>query len=125
MSIATQTYAELFEKVSKSAQVTQVVKTAGWLPWSLAGLGLTAAGAGIPIAYALGQRQRQDEIDKARGQAYVAGLNTAGLDSQLQQDPDTMPDENAQAYYGLAPGINDVYGQGDFDAFGGADDLYQ
>ena len=127
MSIAADTYAKLFKLASESRKVQLATKIAGI--WSALGhpavaytLGAGALGAGLPLAYSIGQKQKQEEIEQARQQGFMAGITTgqelaSGGGQEQPQEQDVMPDENAENSFGLAPGANDVYGA-DYPDFG-------
>lgn len=134
MSIAADTYAKLYKLAAESRKVQTAVKLADVLqflkhPATAYGLGLGAAGVGLPIAYHLGQKSRQEDLDTERARAFTAGMNLAQETQPPQQEQTPqqqmlglMPDENAQFYYGAAPGDNDVIGN-DYPDFGSFDDV--
>lgn len=121
MTTATETYAQLFDAVSQSNEVKQLVKAASMAeffehPATAYTLGALGMGIGLPVAYSLGQRSARKEIAATRNKALEEGIRAAILAAQNAQPPlgylpeDAITDENAMSYYGLAPGVNDMYG---------------
>lgn len=138
MSIAADTYAKLYKLAAESRKVHVAVKLAGLstvmdvlkTPATAYGLGLAGLGVGLPLAYHIGQKDNKENLDTERARAFVAGMNQAQnapeaypdqeQTPQQQQMLGLMPDENAQYYYGAAPGDNDVIGN-DYPDFGSFD----
>lgn len=132
MTIAADTYAQLFDTVAQSNEVKQLSKVASSFfahPATAYSLGALGLGLGLPVAYALGQRSKKEELDAERGRAFVAGLNTPvpadaymgyapeDIEEGVGESQDYLPDENAMNYYGMEPGVEDVYGD-DYPDFG-------
>lgn len=126
MSVAAETYAKLFKLASESRKVQMATKIASI--WSVLGhpavaytLGAGALGAGLPLAYSIGQKEKQEEIEQARQQGFMAGITTGqALAEATPGQEEALPDENAENSFGFAPGENDVYGSDypDFGSFG-------
>lgn len=134
MTLAAETYAQLFDTVAQSEEIKQLAKVANFWshPATAYSLGALGLGLGLPVAYSLGQRAKKEELDAERGRAFVAGLHTPvptdammGYQPEDGVDPEGMyadeayanntegdyiPDENAMNYYGMEPGVEDVYG---------------
>jgi hypothetical protein len=137
MRIAAETYAKLYKLAAESRKVHTAVKLARFMdvlktPAMAYGLGLAGLGVGLPLAYHVGQQDKKENLDTERARAFVAGMNQVQNAPEAYPDQEQtpqqqmlgfMPEENAQYYYGAAPGDNDVFGNDnpDFGSFDGGE----
>jgi len=103
MSDTEEIYAELFKLASQSAEVQQVTKLAAELrktamnPWIGAGLGSLAA-VGIPMAYRRGTEAAEEEAQKNKNLAFIAGLASGVI------GPHLLKGVSKAVGYGATPG---------------------